>query len=74
MTMKNKLHKGATLADLSEAIEGQVVAYMAGKRGLDEAKFRKLLDADGDVRASYMRKIARGLAHTGVDLSVQVGK
>jgi hypothetical protein len=69
-----KLKKGHTLADVTEAIEAEVVKYMAGKRRLGEQAFRALLDKDSEVRASYSRKIARLLRATGLNPAVQVCK
>ena len=74
MQTRSKLKKGATLADVIDAMEVQVVNYMAGKRGMAEQAFRNLLDKDAEVRASYSRKIARLLRAAGLNPAVQVGK
>lgn len=53
------LKKGAVREDVLDTLEGTVVKYMANTRSLDEAGIRKLLLADPEVRASYLRKIER---------------
>ena len=55
-------HMQVTAISALDKIEGAVVDYMSGRRGIDEAAMRKLLDHDADVRASYQCKIKREIA------------
>ena len=68
-----KLKKGATLFDVLDGIESAVVDYMSKKRGMTEERFRKLLQQDAEVRASYGRKIDRGLKSTGLPRNQLIG-
>ena len=68
------LRKGKDLFEVIDHIEGAAVAYMAGKRGLGEQAMRNLIDSDAEVRASWQRKIARGLKATGLDTTKLIGR
>jgi hypothetical protein len=52
---------GTTAEDVLDLIDGQVIAYMAGKRGVDEYEMRKLINmTEKDTTgASYQRKVIR---------------
>ena len=58
---KYSLKPGSTFACALDAIEGEVVTYMKGRRGIDESTMRNLLESDAEVRASYRRKIERSI-------------
>ena len=69
-----RLRKGCTLFDVLDGIESAVVAYMAGRRGITEQQMRDLLNKDAEARASWMRKVRRGMDSTGLDPAKLVGR
>ncbi len=69
MKLPRKLSADQAITVLDE-IEGQIVAYMANTRRLNEAAMRKLIHEDAPTRASYERKIARAIAHVGTQVKL----
>jgi hypothetical protein len=59
MAHKITLKPGTTVHDLLDTIEAETTKYMATTRGLTEQDFRKLLNKDPEVQASYNRKNTR---------------
>lgn len=63
MAQKIVFKKGVTAPDILDAFDTSVVAYMMGRRSIDETAMRQLIHDDQEVRASYLRKVERLVKH-----------
>lgn len=61
MALTIKINPKTVREDVLDAFDVAVITYMAGRRQLDEMAMRTLVLVDVEVRASYSRKIERGV-------------